>query len=292
MTYRQRNHDSFSLYLAMSLPSRGHYPNRKLLKKNWTDKLFGRRSKFWKKALNLCSHNPLVSALTASLMSASMCFSDSICVNPLPVECSASLTASSSVCISETAQVCASVSVSYVPSLFISQSVPDLSVSKFSEFCIRDVDQFVGQQGALVSGSGLSIPVSVFAPSVSVCGVSIADNDHVYRVDPRLAQGNHFDDRVSLTASASALGSSTARSVPLPPPAVMHRQMASSIEASLALLRTSIAAQQDAAAGLERSTAPATDPIQNVIFLCGCHTFENNLVGNLFLRKLKPSSKD
>nr|GMD78617.1 uncharacterized protein LOC109163356 [Ipomoea batatas] len=246
--------------------------------------------------LSRSSHNPLVSALTASLMSASMCFSDSICVNPLPVECSASLTASSSVCIFETAQVCASVSlpvsVSYVPSLFISQSVPDLSVSKFSEFRIRDVDQFVGQQGARVSGSGLSILVSVFAPSVSVCGVSIADNDHVYRVDPRLAQGNHFDDRVSLTASASALGSSTARSVPLPPPAVMHRQMASSIEASLALLRTSIAAQQDVAAGLERSTAPATDPIQNVIFLCGCHTFENNLVGNLFLRKLKPSSKD
>lgn len=80
----------------------------------------------------------------------------------------------------------------------------------------------------------------------------VLDNDHVYRVDPRLAQGNHFDDRASLTASASAPSSSTARPVPLPPPAViMHRQMASSIEASLALIRTSIAAQQDAAAGLE-----------------------------------------
>nr|GMC74048.1 uncharacterized protein LOC109191099 [Ipomoea batatas] len=129
------------------------------------------------------SHIPLVSALTASLRSASMCFSDSICVTPLPVECSVSLLASSSVCISEIAQVCAPVSlpvsVPYVPSLFVSQSVPDLSVSKFSEFHIRDVNQFVGQQGALASGSGLSIPVSVSAPSVSVCGVSIAGTESV-----------------------------------------------------------------------------------------------------------------
>nr|GMD48599.1 transcription repressor MYB5-like [Ipomoea batatas] len=160
------------------------------------------------------SHIPLVSALTASLMSASMCFSDSICVTPLPVEYSVSLPASSYVCISETGQVCAPVSlpvsVPYLPSLFVSQSVPDLSVSKFSEFHIRDVNQFVGQQSALVSGSGLSIPVSVSAPGVSVCGVSF-----------------------------SAV--------------VMHRQMASSIKASLALLRTSIAAQQDVAASLERT---------------------------------------
>nr|GMD16124.1 uncharacterized protein LOC109163356 [Ipomoea batatas] len=197
-------------------------------------------------------HFPLVGALSASYMSASMCFSDSICVNPLPATDPAPILGFAPICAS--ASVSLPVSVPYVPSLFVSKSVPDLSVSQFHEFHIRDVTHFVDQQGEPVSGSGLSIPVSVSVPSVSVCGISFADNDHVYRVDPRLAQGNHFDDRASLTASASAPSSSTTRFVPLPPPAVvMHRQMASSIEASLALLRTSIAAQQDAAASLERT---------------------------------------
>nr|GMD54469.1 uncharacterized protein LOC109168966 [Ipomoea batatas] len=203
------------------------------------------------------SHIPLVSALTASLMSASMCFSDSICVTPLPVECSVSLPASSSGCFFESAQASASVSlpvsVPYVPSLFVSQSVPDLSVSKFREFHIRDVDQFVGQQGTLVSESGLSIPVSVSAPSVSVCGVSFAGTESVsVSAAPSAKENPHV-----IPASKRKIDDSdevVARPIPLPPPAVvMHRQMASSIEASLALLRSSIAAQQDAAASLERT---------------------------------------
>nr|GMD50565.1 uncharacterized protein LOC109163356 [Ipomoea batatas] len=108
------------------------------------------------------------------------------------------------VCVSESLPV----SVPYVPSLFVSESVPDLSISQFSEFHIRDVAQYVDQQGEPVSGSALSIPVLVVVPSVSVCGISFAA-------------------------------------------VVMHRQMDSSIEASLTLLRTSIAAQQDAGTALE-----------------------------------------
>nr|GME00813.1 uncharacterized protein LOC109157751 [Ipomoea batatas] len=79
---------------------------------------------------------PLVGALSASLMSAPMCFYDSICVNPLPATVSA-------------------------------------------PFHIRDVTHFVDQQGEPVSGSGLSIPVSVSAPSVSVCDVSFTGTESV-----------------------------------------------------------------------------------------------------------------
>nr|GMD52584.1 uncharacterized protein LOC109191099 [Ipomoea batatas] len=99
----------------------------------------------------------------------------------------------------------------------------------------------------------------------------VLENEHFYRVDPRLAQGHHHVDRASHTASASAPGSSAARSVPLPPPAVvMHRQMASSIETSLALLRTSIAAQQDAAAGLEH---PWELLVEDMDLYRGCEDF-------------------
>ncbi|XP_031090925.1 uncharacterized protein LOC115995917 [Ipomoea triloba] len=81
----------------------------------------------------------------------------------------------------------------------------------------------------------------------------ILENEHFYQFDLRLAQGHHHDDRATLTASTPTPGSSTATPlVPMPPLAlIMHRQMASSIESSLELLRTSIAVQQDAAAGLE-----------------------------------------
>nr|GLL46453.1 uncharacterized protein LOC109168966 [Ipomoea trifida] len=260
---------------------------------------------------------PLVGALSTSLMSAPMCFSDSICVNPLPATVSAPVLGSASICASESVSL--PVSVPYVPSLFVSKSVPDLSVSQFREFHIRDVTHFVDQHGEPVSGSGLSIPVSVSAPSVSVCGVSFAgtesvsaapsaqekspvipaskrkidDSDEVVVVSetrakkkyapsvsvrmtrsktssmlpkselpkstPKIApastkkiKGKNFSTRVAQFGFAPS--SSTARPVPLPPPAVvMHRQMAGSIEASLALLRSSIAAQQDAAASLERT---------------------------------------
>nr|GMD41930.1 transposase, MuDR [Ipomoea batatas] len=52
----------------------------------------------------------------------------------------------------------------------------NISVTQFSEFHIRDVAQFVDQPGKPVSGSGLSIPVSVTmsTPSVSVSSVSFA----------------------------------------------------------------------------------------------------------------------
>nr|GME03832.1 uncharacterized protein LOC109168966 [Ipomoea batatas] len=86
-------------------------------------------------------------------------------------------------CISKSAPVCVSeslpVSVPYVPSLFVSESVPDLSISQFSEFHIRDVAQYVDQQGEPVSGSALSIPVLVVVPSVSVCGISFAGTEPV-----------------------------------------------------------------------------------------------------------------
>nr|GMC57821.1 betaine aldehyde dehydrogenase, chloroplastic-like [Ipomoea batatas] len=66
---------------------------------------------------------------------------------------------------------------------------------------------------------------------------------------------HHHDDHDSLATSVPASGSSTAtpssstsHAVPMPPPALIsHKQMASSIESSMALIRTSIAAQQDAA---------------------------------------------
>nr|GMD36800.1 ulp1 protease family, C-terminal catalytic domain-containing protein [Ipomoea batatas] len=76
------------------------------------------------------------------------------------------------VCVSESVPV----SVSYVSSLFVSEPIPDISVTQLSEFHIHDVAQFVDQPGKPMSGSGLSIPVSVTmsTPSVSVSSVSFA----------------------------------------------------------------------------------------------------------------------
>nr|GLL34008.1 uncharacterized protein LOC109168966 [Ipomoea trifida] len=131
------------------------------------------------------SHIPFVGSISAPFMRPSMCFSDSICVTPLPVVGSVPLLTSSSVCISESTPVCVSasvpVSVPYVSSLFVSEPIPDLSVTQFSEFHIRDVAQFVDQPGEPVSGSVLSIPMSVTvsAPCVSVSGVSLAGSENM-----------------------------------------------------------------------------------------------------------------
>nr|GLL49555.1 uncharacterized protein LOC109163356 [Ipomoea trifida] len=224
-------------------------------------------------------------------MRPSMCFSDSICVTPLStVAGSVSLLTSSTGCISESVPVCVSesvpVSVSYVSSLFVSEPIPDIS--------------FVDQPGKPVSGSGLSIPVSVTmsTPSVSVSSVSFAGTETVQKLAAQSSKGKNaiissskrkLEDsnevmfvsetrarkkstplvlvRITQSRAASVPPKSAPKSAPaalskksksitfqpvlLRSALVMHRQMASSIEASLEHLRTSIAAQQDAAAGLE-----------------------------------------
>lgn len=143
------------------------------------------------------SHIPFVGSISAPFMRPSMCFSDSICITPLPVVGSVPLLTSSSVCISESAPVCVSayvpVSVPYVPSLFVSEPIPDLSVTQFSEFHIRDVAQFVDQPGEPVSGFVLSIPMSVTvsAPCVSVSGVSLAGSENMSESAARSSKGKN-----------------------------------------------------------------------------------------------------
>ncbi|XP_031090907.1 uncharacterized protein LOC115995901 [Ipomoea triloba] len=86
------------------------------------------------------------------------------------------------------------VSAPYVPSLFVSEPVPDISITQFSEFHIHDVAQFVDQPSEPVLGSGLSIPVSVnvSAPSVSVSGVSFAGTKFVPKLTAQSSKGKNL----------------------------------------------------------------------------------------------------
>nr|GMD50405.1 uncharacterized protein LOC109181161 [Ipomoea batatas] len=86
----------------------------------------------------------------------------------------------------------------------------------------------------------------------------ILENRGVYLFAERLTQSHHFDDRITLAASSPFPGSSNATgfssAVPKylePPSLIAHRAHLRSLQAHLALVRSSISSLQDVCTGIE-----------------------------------------